>query len=58
MIDEQLEGKKGEYSVQVYEVSEGELSIKIVYGMEVQYFYTDFEKREPNPNYNGNYGGE
>jgi hypothetical protein len=44
MIDAQLEGKKDEYSVQIYEVSEGELAIKIVYGMEVQYFYTDFEE--------------
>jgi hypothetical protein len=46
MIDRQLEGIKDEYSVQIYEVAAGELAIKIVYGMEVQYFYTDFEEEE------------
>ena len=58
----QLEGKKGIYTVQVYEVAEGELSIGIHYKDpskargDAAYFYTDFKRGKPNPN--GNYGGE
>ena len=58
MIDEQLKGQlkgqKGEYTVQVYEVSEGELTISVWYKDPLRtreysaYFYTDFEKRWPN----------
>ena len=62
----QLEGKKGIYTVQVYEVAEGELSIGIHYKDPSKtrgyaaHFYTDFKrcKPKPNPNPNGNYGGE
>jgi hypothetical protein len=70
MIDEQLKGKKGEYTVQVYEISEGELSISVWYKDpssprgHAAHFYTGFKEREPKPkpnyngNFDGNYGGE
>jgi hypothetical protein len=54
MIDEQLKGQKGEYSVQIDEISEGELSIRVGYKDPLRtreyaaYFYTDFERRWPN----------
>jgi hypothetical protein len=62
----QLEGKKGIYTVQVYEVAEGELSIGVYYKDPSKtrgyaaHFYTDFKRCEPNPNgnFDGNYGGE
>jgi hypothetical protein len=73
-IQGQIQGQKGEYTIQAYEVSVGELTISVHYKEPPQprgyaaHFYTDFpshhqelkqeKSNDTNPGYNGNYGGE
>ncbi len=46
MIDEQLKGKEDEYSVQIYEVSAGELYFKVVYKDQTRHIYAEFEEND------------